>query len=74
MTLYFLTENQFIHVLNILHFPVCVTFPEKMINFTNQLCVLNCCSECNGEFFSGAEMNGEKDVDLPFIYFIIMKI
>ena len=31
--LYYLMENQFIHVSNMLHFPVCVTFLKNISSF-----------------------------------------
>ena len=41
--------------------------PEKYIKFTKWSCVLMFCSEFPGLFVNGAEMNGDKDMDLPFI-------
>ena len=31
--------------------------------------MLNCCSECPGAFVPDAEINGDKNVDLPFAHF-----
>ena len=66
--LYYLMENQFIHLPNILHLPVCVTFLEK-IKIPKRPCVLKFCSECSRVFVIYAEMNDKDDENLPLIIF-----
>ena len=65
--LYYLVENQFIHVPKMLHFPVCVTFLKNISSLPKCSCVLNCCSECCVVFVTDVENNDKYDVDLPFI-------
>ena len=67
VTLYYLMENQIIHALNILHFPLCMTVLTNIPNLTKWTCELNFCSECPGVFVTDAEFNGDKDLDLPLV-------
>ena len=73
VTLYYLMENWFIHVLKMPHFSVFVTF-LKHINIPKWSFVSDWCSECTGVYLPDAEMNGDEDVDLPLIFFITMRI
>ena len=43
--------------------------PDKYIKFSKCSCVLNFYIECPGLFVTDADINGDKDVNLPFIYF-----
>ena len=44
-------------------------FTDIYTKFPKWSCVLKVCSEFPGVFIPVADMNGEKDVDLPFIHF-----
>ena len=69
MILYYPTEKQFIHMINTLHFPVCVTLLTNVSNVINWSCMLNFCIGCPGVFVTDAEIICEEDVNVPFIYF-----
>ena len=64
--LYYLVENQFIHVPKMIYFPVCVTFLENISN-CQSVRVLNCCRECRGVFVTYVEINDKDYADIPFI-------
>ena len=68
--LYYLMDNQFFHVLKMLHFPVCVILLTKISNFPKWSCMLNCCSECPGIFVPDKEINCGENVNLLCIFFI----
>ena len=65
LKLYYLMENLFIHVLNMLNLQLCI--PVLNSFWTNWSCVLNVCSECSSVFFPDTEMTVDEDMELLFI-------